>query len=184
MIHSKIKDSHNGSFSSQSKALQVQELVESFKTFNESNFVRLTRHLHRQVTNNMNKRLEACGYDDISTRHLSIFDNLDFGGTNIVTLANRANITKQAMGKLVKEATASGYIATTPDKTDFRSTIVDFTEKGLIFVKNVQRETTKAHDFIAKTAFVPQNDIMTTIETMSRILNYFDNSHVQKELSL
>lgn len=165
-------------------ALKVQEQIDSFKKFNEHNFVRLTRHLHRQVTVNMNKRLEACGYNDIATRHLSIFDNLESEGTNIVTLAQRANITKQAMGKLVREASASGYIKTHSDPSDSRSTIVQFTEKGLRFLKNIQRETGKAHDIISKTAYLSPDEMMTTVSTLSKILDYFDRMEVQKELFL
>ena len=122
-------------------ASKVQEQVESFKKFNQHNMIHLTRHLHRQVTVNMNKRLEACGYKDVATRHLSVFDHLDFDGTNIVTLANRANITKQAMGKLVREVSTAGYVMTQPDKSDSRSVIVQFSDKGLHFLHNVQKET-------------------------------------------
>jgi DNA-binding MarR family transcriptional regulator len=196
MIHNQFRNSPDSLFMTKPNSpqgnvqrqeqlpLQAQAQLESFKRFNESNFVRLTRHLHRQVTVNMNKRLEACGYDDIATRHLSIFDHLDFGGTNIVTLASRANITKQAMGKLVKEAATSGYISVTSDQKDCRSLIVNFTDKGLNFIKNVQRETNKAREVILKNADVSQDEVITTVETLSRILGYFNNTQVQKELFL
>ena len=166
-------------------ASKVEEQVENFKKFNQHNMVHLTRHLHRQVTVNMNKRLESCGYTDVATRHLSVFDNLDSEGTNIVTLAHRANITKQAMGKLVKEVSIAGYVMTQPDKTDSRSIIVKFTEKGLHFLRNVQKETNKAREIVLKNASISQDEVMTTIETLTRILAFFDNApSVQNELFL
>ena len=166
-------------------ASKVQEQVESFKKFNQHNMVHLTRHLHRQVTVNMNKRLEACGYKDVATRHLSVFDHLDFDGTNIVTLANRANITKQAMGKLVREVSTAGYVMTQPDKSDSRSVIVKFSDKGLHFLRNVQKETNKAREVVLKSAAVSQDEVMTTIETLTRILGFFDNTPLlQNELFL
>ena len=94
---------------------EVQVQIDGFKKFNKQNFVHLTRHLHRQLTLNMNKQLDAWGYTDISVRHFSVFDHLDPEGTNIVTLSNRANMTKQAMGKLVKEAHLAGYVDTNTD---------------------------------------------------------------------
>ena len=166
-------------------ASKVQEQVESFKKFNQHNMIHLTRHLHRQVTVNMNKRLEACGYKDVATRHLSVFDHLDFDGTNIVTLANRANITKQAMGKLVREVSTAGYVITQPDKSDSRSVIVKFSDKGLHFLHNVQKETNKAREVVLKSAAVSQDEVMTTIETLTRILGFFDNTpSLQNELFL
>lgn len=177
-----ISTQSNLSTSSALNTLTVQEQIDSFRKFNEHNFVHLTRHLYRQVTVNMNKRFETCGYNDISTRHLSIFDNLECEGTNIVTLAQRAKITKQAMGKLVREASSSGYIKTHSDPSDSRSTIVQFTDKGLRFLKNMQRETDKAHAIISKTIYLSPDELMTTFSTLSRILDYFDKAEVQKEL--
>ena len=166
-------------------ASKVQEQVESFKKFNQHNMIHLTRHLHRQVTVNMNKRLEACGYKDVATRHLSVFDHLDFDGTNIVTLANRANITKQAMGKLVREVSTAGYVITQPDKSDSRSVIVKFSDKGLHFLHNVQKETNKAREVVLKSAAVSHDEVMTTIETLTRILGFFDKTpSLQNELFL
>ena len=68
-------------------SLNSNEQVAHFRKFNEQNIVRLTRQMYRQITFNLNKRLEICGYNDIAARHLSVFDNLDSEGTNIVTLA-------------------------------------------------------------------------------------------------
>jgi DNA-binding MarR family transcriptional regulator len=174
MISNQLKQSTN--------KLKVKEQVESFKNFNEHNFVRLIRHVHRQVTVNMNKRLEACGYDDISARHFSVFDHLDFEGTNIVTLAQRANITKQAMGKLVKEASLAGYVETNTDPIDSRSLIVQFTEKGLHLLKNVQNEMNKACEIILKAIFLSTDDMKITMSTLSRISAYFDSAHFQHDL--
>ena len=155
---------------------KIQEQVDVFKKFNEQNFVRLTRNLYRQVTVNINKRLEICGYNDIAARHLSVFDHLDFEGTNIVTLANRANISKQAMSKLVKEASAAGYVSTRINETDSRILMVNFTDKGLLFLKRLQTEINKAREVILKTAFVSHDEVSTTISTLSKILGYFDNT--------
>lgn len=150
-----------------------QEQIERFKKFNERNFVRLTRQLYRQVTNNINTRLETCGYKDISARHLTVFDHLDPQGTNIVTLANRAGISKQAMSKLVRETNIAGYVSVETDKNDSRISNVNFNEKGLVFLTVLQSEINKVREVILETEYVSQADVSTTISTLSKILNYF-----------
>jgi DNA-binding MarR family transcriptional regulator len=154
--------------------LENQEQIERFQRFNERNFVRLTRQLYRQVTNNINTRLEACGYDDLSARHLSVFDHLDSGGTNIVTLAGRAGISKQAMSKLVREANIAGYVSVETDKNDSRISNVNFSEKGLGFLTILQTEINKVREVILETEHVTKEDLTSTISTLSKLLNYFE----------
>lgn len=150
------------------------EQIERFKKFNEKNLVRLTRQLYRQVTNNINTRLENCGYKDLSARHLSVFDHIDFEGTNIVTLANRAGISKQAMSKLVRETNVAGYVSVETDQNDSRILNVNFNEKGLKFLNILQSEINKVREVILETEYVSKEDVTTTISTLSKILNYFE----------
>ena len=154
--------------------LENQAQIEGFQRFNERNFVRLTRQLYRQVTNNINARLETCGFSDLSARHLSVFDHLDSGGTNIVTLAGRAGISKQAMSKLVRETHSAGYVSVETDKNDSRISNVSFNEKGLGFLTILQTEINKVREVILETEFVSKEDMSSTISTLSKILNYFE----------
>jgi DNA-binding MarR family transcriptional regulator len=151
-----------------------EEQIALFKKFNEQNLVRLVRETYRQVTNNVNKRLEECGFGDLSARHLSIFDHLDYEGTNIVTLANRAGISKQAMSKLVKEVTAASYISVKTDVKDSRIVVVSFTEKGMKFLTTLRNEINNAREAILKTDAVSIEDVTTTTTTLSRLLTYFE----------
>jgi DNA-binding MarR family transcriptional regulator len=150
------------------------EQIERFQAFNERSFVRLTRQLYRQVTNNINARLLVCGYHDLSARHLSVFDHLDATGTNIVTLAGRAGMSKQAMSKLVREANIAGYVSVETDKNDSRISNVNFSEKGLGFLHVLQTEINKVREVILETEFVSKEDLSSTISTLSKILNYFE----------
>jgi DNA-binding MarR family transcriptional regulator len=151
-----------------------EEQVAQFKKFNEHNLVRLVRETYRQVTSNVNKRLEECGFGDLSARHLSIFDHLDYEGTNIVTLANRAGISKQAMSKLVKEVTVTGYISVKTDVRDSRIVVVSFTEKGMKFLTALRTEINKAREAILKTDAVTMDEVSVTTNTLSKLLTYFE----------
>ncbi len=150
--------------------------IETFQRFNENNFVRLTRQLYRQVTTKINARLETCGYNDLSARHLSVFDHLDAEGTNIVTLANRAGMTKQAMSKLVRETSQAGYVTIEIDKRDFRVCLVRFNEKGLKFLQVLQSEINKIRGVITTTDYVSHDDLNATMATLSKLLNYFEKT--------
>jgi DNA-binding MarR family transcriptional regulator len=157
--------------------LENQVQIERFQKFNERNFVRLTRQLYRQVTNNINARLETCGYNDLSARHLSVFDHLDSGGTNIVTLAHRAGISKQAMSKLVREASVAGYVSVQTDKHDSRISNVNFNDKGLGFLNTLQTEINKVREVILQTEDLTKEDLSSTMSTLSKLLNYFESPH-------
>ncbi len=63
--------------------------------------------------------------------HQSVLAHLDINGTRLTELAERASMTKQAMGQLIDEIERLGYLKRTPDPSDGRAKIVKFTQKGL-----------------------------------------------------
>ncbi len=67
---------------------------------------------------------------DVRRAHLNLMPHLDLEGTRITELARRAEITKQAVGQLVSDLEAAGYVERTPDPTDQRAKIVRLTEEG------------------------------------------------------
>ncbi len=111
---------------------ESQAKFEAYQKFNEQNLLRYIRQVNRLVNSEISRCVEAKGYKDLSSRHLSVLDNVDLTGTNIVTLANRAGITKQAMSKLVKELVTQGLVEVVQDKKDSRVL--------LVFVTNIATE--------------------------------------------
>ncbi|MBA2633375.1 MAG: winged helix-turn-helix transcriptional regulator [Chloroflexi bacterium] len=77
-------------------------------------------------------RLHAGGYPDIRPVHSSVLAHIDIGGpgTRPTVLAQRAGITKQAMGELVADLEALGYVARRTDPTDRRARLVSLTLRG------------------------------------------------------
>ncbi len=71
------------------------------------------------------------GFDAVAEVHLTLFRNLDLGGTRLTEIASRARMTKQAMAELVDKAEELGFIARQPDPSDGRAKIVAFTPAGL-----------------------------------------------------
>ncbi|MGB5703883.1 MAG: MarR family transcriptional regulator [Polyangiales bacterium] len=72
----------------------------------------------------------SAGHPTIRRAHLQLMPHLDLEGTRITELARRAEITKQAVGQLVSDMEASGYVERLPDPTDQRAKMVVLTQRG------------------------------------------------------
>jgi DNA-binding MarR family transcriptional regulator len=59
-----------------------------------------------------------------------VFVNIDRAGTRLTHLAERAVMTPQAMGELVDDLVARGYVERAPDPTDGRAKLIMLTELG------------------------------------------------------
>ena len=75
--------------------------------------------------------VHAGGFDAVAAVHLTLFRNLDGGGTRLTEIAARARMTKQAMAELVNKAERHGFVSRQPDPDDKRAKIVIFTPDGL-----------------------------------------------------
>ncbi|ULH16590.1 MarR family transcriptional regulator [Deinococcus sp. KNUC1210] len=84
-------------------------------------------------------KLQALGHGDLGMAHLNLLPHLDVHGTRIVTLAERAGMTKQAAGQLVGELERWGYVERRPDPQDGRAQRIVFTESGWTYLQQAQR---------------------------------------------
>lgn len=75
-------------------------------------------------------RLAAQGHTAIRAAHGAVFQYLDDAGTTVSLLAERAQMTKQAMAELVVYLEAHGYVTRTPDPDDRRAKLVVPTARG------------------------------------------------------
>ena len=93
------------------------------------------------------QRLAAAGFADLRPAHNVVFALLRPEGDRVVDLAERAQMTKQAIGYLVAYLEAHGYVERVPDPTDGRAQVVRRTERGWAFqraargvVQEIQQE--------------------------------------------
>lgn len=156
--------------------LSVQEEIDLYKKFNQTNSVRIIRQITRYLTHEISDRLEKSGHFGLSARHLSVFENVDFEGTNIVTLANRAGVTKQAMSKLVKEVNTEGYVNVKTDQRDSRVVIVSFSEKGIDFLRDMRREIQLTRAHLNDSDIMSQEESTSMINGLQKLLSYLENS--------
>lgn len=63
-------------------------------------------------------------------KHSAVFAQIDPQGSRLTELAQRANITPQAMGELVDELEELGYLTRQPDPTDGRAKLIVLSDEG------------------------------------------------------
>jgi len=85
------------------------------------------------------ERQRASGYEDLGVPHTALFSVIDFDGTPIGVLAQRAGVTKQAMSQVVDDLVAKEYVERREDPKDRRSRIVILTDKGIEAVGSARR---------------------------------------------
>ncbi|MEJ8835692.1 MarR family winged helix-turn-helix transcriptional regulator [Ramlibacter sp. AN1133] len=71
----------------------------------------------------------------VSAAHIHITRHLELQGTRLTDLAQRAGMSKQAMGDLVDQCEAWGLVQREPDPRDARARLVRFTPTGLAWLQ-------------------------------------------------
>jgi DNA-binding MarR family transcriptional regulator len=85
------------------------------------------RAFYQEMANHAMKR----GYAGARPAHNSVFATLPLKGARTSDMADRAGITKQSMGEVVRELVDLGLLEMKPDPADRRAKLVTFTEAGL-----------------------------------------------------
>lgn len=152
----------------------LQSVLEDHQKFQKINLVRVLRQSVRLVTHEISKSLAKNGHTNLSARHLNVFENLTTSDNNIVHLANRAGISKQAMSKLVKEIAAEGYIKVVTDQRDSRLQIVKLTEKGASFLSFLQEEIWKKYDDVLDLGIVTKSDMENLYQTLTSVQKHLE----------
>jgi DNA-binding MarR family transcriptional regulator len=80
----------------------------------------------------------------LSASHVHITRHLAIGGSRLTELAQRANMSKQAMGKLVQQCEAWGLVARQADVRDARARRIVFTSVGLGWLQAFRQAVAQA----------------------------------------
>jgi DNA-binding MarR family transcriptional regulator len=82
--------------------------------------------VNKAIVDGLNQR----GFDNLRSTHTALLSNLDMEGGRLTGVAQRAGMTKQAMGRLADELIQLGYIERSPDPSDQRAVNLSFTKTG------------------------------------------------------
>jgi DNA-binding MarR family transcriptional regulator len=94
------------------------------------NLAILLREPFRAMSEQLIATLARRGHPEVRYAHGSVFQYLDDAGTRVNVLAERAQVTKQAMAQLVAHLEAHDYVERVPDPDDRRAKLVRTTERG------------------------------------------------------
>lgn len=155
-------------------------VLENHQQFQRINLVRVLRLTVRMITSEISRNLIRNGHQNLSARHLNVFENLTPTDNNIVSLAHKAGISKQAMSKLVKEIAHEGYVNVVTDKRDNRVQLVQLTEKGADLLVLLQKEIMDKYNEILELGIVQKEDIETVFHTMASISDHLDYRPTRK----
>jgi len=75
--------------------------------------------------------LHQSGFTELRSTHTALLSNLDLEGSNLTMVAQRAGMTKQAMGRLADELISLKYITKIRSEYDKREVKLEFTPAGL-----------------------------------------------------
>lgn len=84
------------------------------------------------------ERMEADN-DAVMQARGRLLPYIDVDGTRSVDLARRIGVTKQAVGKLLKELEEDGLLYREPDGADGRAFLVKFTDAGLEYLSRMHK---------------------------------------------
>jgi DNA-binding MarR family transcriptional regulator len=80
----------------------------------------------------------------VSAAHVHITRHLSLNGSRLTELAQRAGMSKQAMGDLVDQCEAWGLVSRAPDSHDGRARLVRFTPTGLAWLQAFKEAVAQA----------------------------------------
>lgn len=95
-----------------------------------NNLARLLREFSKDFERRIFSAVQQRGYRDIRVSHIAVFANLGMGAVRVTELAERAQVTQQAMGKMLREIERLGYIHRDVDSKDKRAREIRLTEHG------------------------------------------------------
>jgi DNA-binding MarR family transcriptional regulator len=93
-------------------------------------FVALLYTAADALTVELSARMQQAGYADVRGAHGCVFGNIEPDGMRLTELAERAGMTKQAVGEAVTDLERLGYAERVADPSDRRAKTIRLTDRG------------------------------------------------------
>jgi len=149
-----------------------------------NNLCRLLLEFGKDYERRILKKLHRSGHPLVRPSHSAVFSNLGLGAGRVTELAEQAQVTQQAMGKILKELERIGYIARDIDGSDRRAKKIRLTERGRQLVEDSMDAVAEVRQHYAEQAGATELDELEVhlARCISRIgLEYLPESWVDPE---
>lgn len=118
-----------------------------WRTYNPG---RLMSNALRHFEDRVLALMAETGYAETRRTHVNLTRHLDLEGTRITDLAKRAGMTNAAMSELIDQCVVLGLVERVADPVDKRARIVQFTKKGLCWLRAFGKAVKQAEDEMAQ----------------------------------
>lgn len=148
----------------------------TFRYSNQQRAANLRQRLLRTsriINTEIVKGLHLHGFTELRSTHTALLSNLDLDGNSLTLIAQRAGMTKQAMGRLTDELIRLNYIRRAPGKTDKREIILTFTASGLELMDRSFSIMAKIETRCAKR--LGENRLNTLLTSLQEIVDEFEH---------
>ena len=131
-----------------SKTTAEQNQDAAYKLSN--NIARLLFEFAKDFERRVLKVIQEKGYPEMRPSHSILFANLGLGSVRVTELAERAQVTQQAMGKMLKEVEHLGYIERCIDQSDKRAKEIRLTKTGVDLVNGSMDAVDEVRQYYAQ----------------------------------
>lgn len=107
--------------------------------YRDEHLGRLLRSTYRIFNTRMMQKMHEIGYEDLTQFQAEILSYIELDGTRVKSLTLKTGTTKQAIGEVISQLAASGYIQKISDPSDKRVQLLRFTKKGEQFLFDEHR---------------------------------------------
>jgi DNA-binding MarR family transcriptional regulator len=104
--------------------------AEQIQVLRQDHIGRLLLRAQRDFSDTAATKLQSRGHSSLGSAAIGLIPHIDLAGTRATALAERAGISKQAVGQLLLELETSGYVTRQPDPQDGRAAIIVFSDLG------------------------------------------------------
>ncbi len=128
----------------------------------------LIQEAYRSADHAISDRLRRRGFD-VTRAHSAVLANIDIQtGTRATVLAERASVTKQAIGQVIDDLEQKGLVKRTVDPDDHRARLIRLTTRGRRVIAAAQEVIQEIEARVLEE--VGATSIATTRKTLSALI--------------
>jgi len=135
---------------------------------------RLLLDAFRAFESDLAQNLASKGFTNVTTSNFNVLRHLNPEGMHLSDLARDAQISKQAIGKMVKDLEKKGYVELIPDVNDARAKFVRHTAKGKTLIKFAISVVTDME--MSYQSLLGKKEYNNLRQSVSKVLNWHLNS--------